>query len=212
MIRVLIADDHQIVVDGLVALLKLQKNIEIVATTNNGKEAIAYIAQNPVDVAILDINMPEMNGIETTEYITVSFPETKVLILSMHDSDEYIGELRDAGCSGYILKDKGQEELVKAIERIHEGEYYYGDKVLQRLIEVKRKSKRDITEIPVTLTTREKDVINLISKGLTATQIAEKLCISETTVNTHSRNMRSKLSIKNVNGLVRYAIENGLAD
>jgi DNA-binding NarL/FixJ family response regulator len=212
MIKVLIADDHQIVVDGLVALLKAQDNIEIVATANNGKEAIAYISQNPVDIAVLDINMPEMNGEETTAFIAASFPDTKVLILSMYDSDEYIGGLRDAGCSGYILKDKGQEELVKAILRIYDGEYYFGDKVLQRLIDIKRNPKKTITAIPVTLTSREKDVLKLIARGLTASQIAKELCIEETTVNTHSRNMRSKLGLKNVNGLVRHAIENGLAD
>jgi two-component system nitrate/nitrite response regulator NarL len=212
MIKVLIADDHQIVVDGLVSLLKKQENIEVVATANNGKEVIDYISINPVDIAVLDINMPEMDGVETTSFITNSFPNTKVLILSMYDTDDYIGELLDAGCSGYILKNKGQEELVKALVRISQGEHYYGEKVLQRILDVRKNSKKKITQLPITLTSREKDVLKLIARGLTASQIAKELCIEETTVNTHSRNMRSKLSIKNINGLVRYAMENGLAD
>ena len=212
MIKVLIADDHQVVVDGLVSLLEKQEEIVVVATVNNGSEAIDYIANNPVDIAVLDINMPEMDGIQTTQKITDSFPNTRVLILSMYDSDDYIGELLGAGCWGYILKNMGYEELVKAILCISGGDHYYGDKVLKRIIDVRVQSRKKVVELPVLLTAREKDVLKLIANGMTAAQIADKLCISETTVNTHNRNMRGKLSIKNVNGLVRYAMENGLAD
>lgn len=212
-VKVLIADDHQMVVDGLVALLEKEKDtIKVVAQVNDGTEAIEYIKNNPVDIAVLDISMDQMDGPEATRIIKQSFPSTKVLILSMHFTDDYIDDLLDAGCSGYILKNRGHEELVTAINRIAVGGEYYGPIILKKIINGRRNSKQKSVDLPAQITDREKEVLKLIAEGLTAPQIAKKLSISENTVNTHSRNIRSKLDIKNVNGLVRYAMKNGFTD
>lgn len=212
-VKVLIADDHQIVVDGLVALLeKKQETIEIVAKVNDGVEVIEYLKENPVDIAVLDISMQRMDGAEATQIIRDSFPKTKVLILSMHFTEDYIDALLDAGCSGYVLKDKGHKELITAIERIADGGEYYGPTIFKKILEWRRNAKRSSLELPPQITDREKDVLKLIAKGLTAPQISKELSITENTVNTHSRNMRNKLGIKNVNGLVRYAMESGIAE
>lgn len=211
-IKVLIADDHQIMVDGIVSLLEKEENIQVVSTVNDGTEALEYIKSNTVDVAILDISMNQMDGPEATRIITESFPETKVLILSMHATEDYIDELLDAGCSGYILKNRGQEELVEAINRLAKNGKYYGPDVMEKILDGRTRSKKKSIDLSPQITDREKEVLKLIAEGLTAPQVAKKLCITENTVNTHSRNMRSKLNIKNVNGLVKYAWKNGLIE
>jgi len=135
MIRVIIADDHRIVIEGLTSMLKDENDIEVVSTFLNGRDAYEYLLNNDdVDVTILDINMPELDGAETTKMIVEAKINTKVLVLSMHDGYEYIDELLAAGCSGYILKNKGREELVKAIRALSKGEEHYGAKVVDKII------------------------------------------------------------------------------
>ncbi|MFK7784203.1 MAG: response regulator [Crocinitomicaceae bacterium] len=211
-INVVIADDHKIMVDGIVSLLSREENIEVVAQVDDGTQAVEFIKNNQVDVAVMDISMKEMDGPEATRIITKISPNTKVLILSMHATEDYIDELLDAGCSGYILKNRGQEELVEAINRVHGGTHYYGPDIMKKIVASRGDRKKKSVDLPPQITDREKDVLRLIADGLTAPQIAKKLFITENTVNTHSRNMRSKLGVKNVNGLVRYAIKIGLVE
>jgi len=212
MINVIIADDHQIVVDGLVSLLESEKDICVKATANNGEEALRAIGDHRIDVAILDINMPVMDGLEATRVIGEQFPETKVLILSMYNESEHISELLEAGCSGYILKNKGHEELVTAINTIVGGSDYFGQKVLQSIINEKKNPKKKLSDFPIKLTKREIEVLKLIAQDHSTPEIAEMLFISPTTVDTHRRNLISKLDVRSSYGLVRYAFENGLME
>lgn len=211
MIRVLLADDHEIVLDGLSSVLKDEEGIEVVATASNGEEAVKIIENNDIDVAVLDINMPKMNGIDATRIIRHN-SDTKVLILSMYNTYEFIDQLMDAGCQGYILKNKGREELVSAIRRVHNNKPYFGDFVHEKLIEHRMSAKRKSVEKDVELTKREVEVLKLIAQEYTSPEIADKLHIVEATVNTHRRNLISKLGVRNSLGLVRYAIENNLLD
>lgn len=207
MIKVIIVDDHQIVVEGIEAMLSSEKDIEVVKTFLRGKAALEFLKENEIDVAILDVNMPEMSGAETTKAIVDAGLSTKVLILSMYDEAPVIGELLEAGCSGYILKNKGQEELTKAIRTLKDGGEHFGSKVLAKIIAEKRRPKAKKTKIPVKLTKREIEVITLIAKEFTTPQISKQLNIAETTVDTHRRNMITKLGVKSSLGLVRYAME-----
>jgi two-component system nitrate/nitrite response regulator NarL len=209
MIKVLLADDHEIITDGLKSILKNEDNIEVVATVSNGRDAVNYIEKNQVDIAVLDINMPIMTGIEATKLIKENAYETKVLILSMYDTMEFIDELIEAGCQGYILKNKGQEELVKAIHRVYSGKPYFGERVQERMLEQRMNSNVKSKQEKVDLTKRELQVLQLIAQEFTTPEISEKLFIEESTVNTHRRNLISKLGVKSSLGLVSYAWKNG---
>lgn len=212
MIKVLLADDHEMITDGLKSILKNEINIEVVATVSNGEDAVNYIEKNKVDVAILDINMPKMTGIEATKLIIENALETKVLILSMYDTMEFIDELIEAGCQGYILKNKGQEELVKAINRVYNGKPYFGERVQERIMEQRMSSAGKLKEKEVILTTRELEVLKLIAQEFTTPEISKKLFIGESTVNTHRRNLISKLEVKSSLGLVSYAWKKGIVE
>lgn len=211
MIKVLLADDHEIIIDGIVSILNNEEDIEVVATASNGEEAVQFIEHNEVDIAVLDINMPVMNGVIATKMIQTSSPETKVLILSMYDEDEFIDEIIAVGCRGYILKNKGQEELVKAIRRIYKGSPYFGEKIQEKMLNQHIQSKTKVKE-EVKLTKRELEVLKLIAVELTSSEIADQLSIAESTVNTHRRNLIEKLGVRSSLGLGTYAVKKGLVD
>ena len=211
MIKVLLADDHEIILDGLKSLLEEEDDIEVVGTAKDGEEAIQLMENNTIDVAVLDINMPGMNGIETTKIVR-STTDTKVLILSMYNTYEFIDELIEAGCQGYILKNKGQEELVRAIRRVYNGKPYFGENVLEKIVEQRLNPQKEKEEVAVTLTKREVEVLKLIAQEFTSPEIAEKLFIAEATVNTHRRNLISKLKVRSSLGLVRYAYKHGFIE
>lgn len=204
-IHILIADDHQIVIDGLKSLLIQQSHIKVVGEASNGKEALDLISKNKVDIAVLDISMPEMNGVEAAKIIKKDHPKTKILILTMHDGTEFIHELMEIGANGYILKNRGKEEFVDALETISKGEEYIKGKVLNALLESVRKPKPK----HVQFTKREKEVLRLIVEDHTTSEISAKLNIANSTVETHRRNLIEKTGVKSSLGLVRYAMENG---
>ncbi len=209
MINVVIADDHQIVLDGLKSLLDREKDIRSVGEALNGIELLALLEKKQVDIAVIDIEMPRMNGIETTKEIKKRYPEVKVLILSMYNDNEYIRQLIEVGASGYILKNKGKEELVSAIRKIAAGGEYLGDAVIKTLMDEIKKPKKNISDKKIPLTKREIDVLKLIAEGNTTPQIAEALFIAPSTVETHKRNLIDKLGVANARALIKYAIENG---
>ncbi|WP_299246263.1 response regulator transcription factor [uncultured Aquimarina sp.] len=205
-IRVLIADDHQMVIDGLKSLIKTEKDIEVVAEAINGNQVISWLLDIEVEIVVLDIEMPGMNGVETTKKIKELYPEVKILILTMYNEIEFIKNVISIGAQGYILKNRGQEELVKAIKIISSGDEYFGDSVTKTLIsEIKRKDKLDQF---VKLTKREIDVLKLIANSKTTPQIAEELFIAPSTVETHRRHLIEKTGVPNSKALVKYAIEN----
>ncbi|MFL5765025.1 MAG: response regulator [Bacteroidia bacterium] len=215
MIRLLIVDDHRIIRDGLRSLLSGEKEIEIVGEASNGGEAlIMHGALNP-DVIIADITMPEMNGIEMTREICKQETPAKVLIVSMHDNEDYINQALDVGASGFLLKDCSKEELVKAIKAVTNGETYCSGEVskilLNRFLMSSKSKKLKIeAEEKLELTKREKEILKLISDGLSNKEIATQLFVSTRTIDTHRYNLMQKLGVKNGAELVRLAFKMNL--
>ncbi len=208
MIHVILADDHQIVLDGLMSILEQEKDICSVGEALNGKQLLDLLEKKQANVAVIDIDMPLMNGIETTKEIKALYPEMKVLILSMYNDNEYIRRLIEVGASGYILKNKGKEELVNAIRKIAAGGQYLGEAVVKTLMDdIQKIKKPNDNKIP--LTKREKEVLVLIANGNSTPQIADKLFIAPSTVETHRRNLIDKLGVANSKELIKYAFENG---
>lgn len=204
MINILLADDHKILLDGLKAFLQKNSNINIVGEALNGIQVMEILKEHKVDVAVLDIEMPEMDGIETTRQIKKDFPNTKVLILSMYKEKAFILKLMEIGASGYILKNKSKEELIEAINRVYAGDAHFGIEVLNTIANAPKETK-----LLAELTKREKEILCLVAEGYTSQEIADKIFIAVTTVNTHRRNLLQKIDVTNDNQLVRFAIKQG---
>jgi len=198
-IKIYIADDHAIVVEGLTEILRSQINLKIIGTAANGEEVIQLMNNRPADVVIVDINMPKMNGIQCTEWIKKNHPKTKVIILTMFPEKSYIDQLILAGADGCLLKSRGSKDLLEAIERVTSSKSYF-DRI------------RDFVEPdnhPVyNLSEREVEVTRLIVNGLTSIEIADKLFLSEHTVKTHRKNIFRKLGINSISQLSAFAINN----
>ena len=209
-IQILIVDDHQMFLDGLKTLLSKEKNLNIAAEANNGKEALEILAKIPVDLVITDINMPVMSGTELTNQIKKVYPKIKVLVLTMYNDREIIHEIVMTEAEGYILKNSNKKELLNAINRIIDHGTYYSNEVISIMTEnyvVKEKIRNRTQE----LSTREKEIIALICQELTSAEIAEKLFLSPLTVETHRRNILRKTNSKTIVGLIKFAIDNKLA-
>jgi DNA-binding NarL/FixJ family response regulator len=216
-IKVIIADDHQMFIDGIISALGGHATIDIVATANNGNQLLTLLEKEPVNVVLLDINMPEMNGIEAAKHIVEKFPEIGIIILSMYLEKEFIEELMRIGVSGYILKNTGIKELEQAILTVVSGKKYFSSDVALKMMDGQTNTAYagDMLrhkENSHGLTERELDVLKLIAREHTTPEIAEKLFISAYTVETHRKNLIRKLNVKNIAGLVKYAVQNGLAD
>lgn len=208
-INILIADDHQIVIDGLSSLIKNEKHINVVAEAKDGKQVLDILEKVTINIAILDIEMPKLDGVQTTLKIKELYPDIKIIILTMYNKAELIKNIISAGADGYILKNKGKEELVKAINIINDGEEYFGDEVTKTLItDLKQKEKQ---EQLIRLTRREKEVLKLIADGKTTPQISKILFIAPPTVETHRRNLIDKTGVPNSKGLVKFALQNNYA-
>lgn len=212
MIKIILADDHQIVLDGLKMLLQEEHNIQLVGEAINGKEVLAILERAEVDIAVLDVEMPLMNGIEASEVIKERFPNTKILILTMYNDQAFIRKLIEIGASGYILKNKGKEELVEAIKDISEGKTYFGREVTNTLISGIQTTVRNKPEKEIPLTKREVDVVKLIADGRSTPQIAEELFIAHSTVETHRRNLIDKTGVPNSKALIKWAIQHGYSE
>lgn len=206
MINILIADDHEIVVEGLRSLLENEKEITIIGQANNGEQVLPILENNIINVAVLDISMPKMDGLDLTIFIKSNYPDVKILILTMHNEIGFIRRVIEAGAHGYILKNKGKEELVRAIKALDNGNEYLGEEVTKTLFS----SIRNATVYgEIQLTKREKQVLKLIANGNTTPKISAALNIAPSTVETYRRNLLEKTGVKNSKGLVKFAIENG---
>ncbi|MEM7370008.1 MAG: response regulator transcription factor [Bacteroidota bacterium] len=208
-IKIVIAEDQIILLDGLAEILNKEANLKVVGLAQNGKQALTMIEKEKPDLAILDIRMPVMNGIELTEKLRSTYPEIKILILSLYKEDDSIKKLMSLGIDGYILKERGKIELVTAVNKIMGGEKYLGGAVVQVLMDNMHKPQ---PKNETHLTNREKEVLVLVAKGYSAAQIAEELFIGVVTVNTHKRNIREKLQIRGAANYLRYAIKNKIID
>lgn len=215
-IKILFADDHAIVRDGLRSLFKSDPGFQIVGEAADGNEAIKLVAKYRPDVAVLDISMPNVNGIEATGIIKQRYPETKVLVLTIHENEEYIRELILAGADGYVLKNAEKKEIFDGVRAVANGSTFFSANVSKALLEGLVRSTRSKVPFQLSnedkLTKRETEVLRLIAEGLTSKQIAERLSLSITTVNSHRTKIMKKLNIHEIVGLVKYAIQRSLID
>ncbi|MEN7551379.1 response regulator transcription factor [Rapidithrix thailandica] len=210
-IRIIVADDHSMFLDGLISLLNDVEYIEIVGKASNGKEALHLLKKVKADWVITDISMPEMDGIVLTGQIKKKYPEIKVLVVSMYHQSETIAKVVQQEADGYLLKNAGKEELLKAIASIQAGEKYFSEEIKQKYLESMFAPKKKSRE-QVPLSRREKEVLVLIAQENTTPEIAEKLFISQHTVESHRKNIIRKLNVRNTAGIVKYAIQQGLLD
>ncbi len=211
MIQVFIVDDHKMVIEGLELMLAPLSNIKVIGTATSGEQAIAQIPGTTAEVVLLDINMQGINGVETCKVLKKAKPELKIVALSMHKESSLIKLMLGNGAKGYVLKNAGQEEVVKAIEAVSNGKMYLDETVNDIVLNsvANRGEKKKQSPFP-SISRREKEVLQLILQEYTTQEIADKLFISFGTVETHRRNMLIKLGAKNTAGLVRIAIEYGL--
>ncbi|MDX1590546.1 MAG: response regulator transcription factor [Balneolaceae bacterium] len=210
-IKVLLADDHKIVKDGIKLMLEPQTGIDVVLTAENGKEVLEKLKKEHVDLIIMDINMPEMDGIETTRKVMEKYPDIKVLALTMSNDDLHIRQMIQAGASGYIMKSAGRGELKEAIHTIMDGNHYFSDEATESIMKdlIKGKGKSTSTD-PINITDRELEILELIVQEYTNQEIAEKLFISSRTVDAHRRNLLQKTGARNTAGLVKFAFQHNL--
>lgn len=214
--RIVLADDHSLVRDGIRALLEEDANYEVIGEVSNGKEAVQMVLDKKPDLLIIDIRMPEMNGIEAVEELKKHFSTTKSIILSMHDSEEYILKSVNAGASGYLLKDTGKTEFLKAISTVEQGgKYFSGDisNVLVNNLLSQGQTKQESKLPPKNgnnsfgITSKELQILELVLSGLTNKQISEKLQKSKRTIETHRFNLMRKMGVNNLMDLARKAQE-----
>lgn len=203
--KILLVDDHRLFIEGLELLLKEQNEWEIKALVSSGKEALRFLQTEPVDLVLLDYQMPELDGLETLKVIRHHHPETKTMLLSMHKSATLIRELMVAGGEGFVLKSAHKAEFIQAIRQVLAGGKYFSGELIEELVKAPLgKAGAD------TLTNREKEIIREICNGLSTQEIADKLFISYRTVETHRKNLMDKLEMKNIASLVRWALDQGL--
>ncbi|MDI6632542.1 MAG: response regulator transcription factor [Thermoanaerobacteraceae bacterium] len=209
--RIILADDHKIVRDGLAALLAKVPGLEVVAEAADGRTAVRLAREMLPDVVIMDISMPDLNGIEATRQIVAEVSGVKVIALSMHSGRRLVMEVFKAGASGYLFKDCAFEELASAIRSVVAGDTYLSPKIAG--VMVKELATQSLTDTPVAfsvLTAREREVLQLLAEGKTTKKIASLLHLSTKTVETHRQQIMNKLNVQSVADLVKYAIREGL--
>jgi two-component system response regulator NreC len=212
-IRVLLVDDHAILREGIKALLGKQGNIEVVAEAGDGREAIPKAIQLRPDVVVLDISMPLMDGLEATRQIKMEAPDVKILVLTMHDDEEYFLQLLRAGASGYVTKRAVGKELVSAIEAVYQGESFFCPSMAKSLLVNYLKLAEGGEHIQQDrLTPREREIVKLIAEGYTNQQIADLLHRSVKTIESHRANILRKLGIHDTIELVKYAVRRKLIE
>ena len=214
-IRVLLADDHTIVRQGLRALLDSNEDIEVVGEAENGREAFEKTKQIAPDIVVLDITMPNLNGIEATRQIKKLKPEIKVIVLTVHDNEEYVHQVLQAGASGYLLKESAVSDLVSAINAVKKGDIFLSPTiskvVVKDYINNTDRESRAFDSLDV-LTSREREVLQLIAEGHTNREVARLLKLSVKTVDVHRAHIKEKLQIHDTAGLIKYSLRKGIID
>lgn len=211
-IKIVIADDHEIYRAGLKAMLDNEENIEVIGEAGNGFDLVDLITNNQPDLAIIDIKMPVMNGIEATKKIKNEYDKTKVIALTMFNDEEFLSEMLIANTNGFLLKTASGEEIIKAINVVNEGGVFYCKETAKNMkYHFEQLNKIKINrEKEVAFTPREIEIINLICQQLTTKEIATKLSISDRTVDSHRNTIQQKIEARNMVGVVLYAIKHGL--
>jgi len=210
-IRIILADDHKIVRDGLRALIENQAGMKVVAEADNGRETVRLARDLLPDLVIMDIGMPDLNGIDATRQITAELPDVKVIALSMHSDRRFVVQMFRAGASGYLLKDCAFEELARAVDAVSKNQTYLSPAVAGPVMEdyIHRLSTADSIAYPI-LSPREREVLQLLAEGRSTKETASLLCVSTKTVETHRQQIMSKLNIHTTAELIKYAIREGL--
>lgn len=211
-IRVLIADDHTLVRAGIRSLLDKLPDVHVVAEATDGREVLTRLRAYETDVVLMDISMPHLNGLDATRYILREFPKVRVLIISMHQNDQYVWQALSAGASGYLLKDTDITELSIAINAVMRGNSYLSPEIAKYLVKDYVRRAEGIDSMRDVLTPRQREVLQLMAEGRSTKKIAEILNISIKTVESHRAQLMERLDIHDVAGLVRYAIKAGLMD
>jgi len=211
MIRVLVADDHQLLIDGIKSTLVDAEGIEVIAEACNGSEVLDILESTEIDLILMDINMPVMDGLECTKELNTKHPEVKIIAISQYSEKRFIKQMLNNGASGYMLKDSGKKEIIEAIHSVMDGKEYFSSRLsLGFLNKSKTNNKRN--NLFIKLTGREREILNLICKEFSTQEISEKLVISFHTVETHRANLIAKSGVKNSIGLVKWAMDNELID
>jgi DNA-binding NarL/FixJ family response regulator len=214
MTSVFLADDHTVVREGLRAYLEAEPDITVIGEAGNGRDAVELVASLEPDVAVLDIGMPGLNGIEATEEILEMDTSTRVIILSMHSTNEYVFRALQVGASGFVAKDSAGRELVNAVQTVHRGHRFLSQDVSDQLLEdyvVRREALEEQSPVEQ-LSEREEQILRQLVDGRTTSQIASSLSLSTTTVNTYRSRLMKKLDISDIPTLVKFAIRHGLTD
>lgn len=216
-IRIAIADDQQLFRQGLVALINDFAELELVAEAENGKMLLEQLKQLSLlpDIALIDMNMPELNGVELNDILHNEYPTIKTIVLTVYDQERFISRMVDAGACGYLLKNCDSGELMTAIQAVHRTGFYLNNSTLQAMRNAalyRNQTFRNINNIPIDISSREREVLQLICQELTNAEIAEKLFISNRTAEGHRNNLLAKTGCRNTAGLVIFAIRHGLFD
>ncbi|MBK9257068.1 MAG: response regulator transcription factor [Saprospiraceae bacterium] len=215
MIKLLVADDHTMFVDGIESILNAESDMEVVGKCYDGPSVMSFVKDNETDIVLLDVNLPGMNGMDVCKSLSQQYPKVKVLAISMFNEESFVTEILNHGAKGYILKNTGREELLKAIRTIYEGASYFSkdvtETIMKGLMNLRKASSTSSVFFPK-LSRREKEVLKLIAQEFTTQEIADSLFISLKTVESHRSSLLSKLNARNSVGLVRIAIENNLLE
>jgi two-component system, NarL family, response regulator NreC len=209
-IKVILADDHSIVRDGIKAVVeKRGEDIQIIGEASNGNEVLSLAAAKPADVYVLDISMPDLNGIETASRLLAKNPQAKIIMLSMHDDRTFVERALRSGARGYILKETATEEIVVGIHEVHFGRYYLTPKISSFLVE-DFLGKEPEEQVASVLSSRERGILQLLAEGHTSKEIADKLELSLHTVHVHKNNIMKKLNIHRQAELIKFALKEGI--
>ena len=210
-VKIILADDHQIMREGLRALLEKQPGMEVIAEAENGRTTVDLVHELKPDVVVIDISMPDLNGIDATRQIINAVPTIKVIALSMHSDRKFVREMLSAGASGYMLKDSAFEELGTALSVVTNNQTYLSPKIANTVIrDYLGKIDTGDSKTTPSLTNREREVLQLLAEGRTTKEIAEKLCVSIKTIETHRKQIMEKVGLSSVAELTKYAIREGL--
>ena len=211
-IRVLLAEDHTIVRQGIAALLGAESDMEVVGEACNGLEAIELAKKLSPEVILMDIGMRQLNGLEATREIKKLFPSMKILVLTMHENEEWIFQILKAGASGYLIKDSAMTDLTSALRAVYQGDSYLSPSISKMVIEeyIRKAESGEKKGVEDLLSGREREILQLIAEGNSVPQISSLLCISKKTVEAHKTHIMEKLNIHDKVGLIKYAIRSGL--
>ncbi len=209
--RILLVDDHELVLKGIKSIIENELNLEVLAEAKNGLEAISILQNTTIDLVLTDVKMPLMNGIELTKYVKSNYPNTKVLVLSLFKDREYVSSIIDSEAEGYLLKNADKDEIIFAINHVINDGTFYSQEIVDIL-----KSNSTVRHLglslPIILSKREIEIIKLICLEFSSNEIADKLFISKATVDVHRKNIIQKSGVKNIVGLVRFAVQNGIVN